>query len=151
MSESSQETIRNALKNASLSEAEISTWVINLRGYHDEETKRQQTRAAQLSDLSERHNLAVDNFTIAQEALKAEHQALARERAALAQEREALTRERQGFTREREQLHRTIEGLEGDFVTKLLIAFLGAGIALLLLTLTVQLGPLVVSWVTGLF
>ena len=139
------------MKNASLSEAEISTWVINLRGYHDEETKRQQTRAAQFADLSERHNLAVENFTIAQEALKAEHQMLRRERAALAQEREALTYERRRFTQEREQLHRTIEGFEGDFVTKLLIAFLGAGIALLLLTLTVRLVPLVVGWVRGLF
>ena len=139
------------MKNASLSEAEISTWVINLRGYHDEEAKRQQTRAAQLADLSERHNLAVENFTIAQEALKAEHQALRRERAALAQEREALAWERQRFTEEREQLHRTIEGLEGDFVTKLLIAFLGASIALSLFTLAVRLGPLVVRWVGGLF
>ena len=139
------------MKNASLTEAEISTWVINLRGYHDEEAKRQQTRTQELSDLSERHNLAVENFTIAQEALKAEHQALARERRALAEERAALSRERQAFTREREQLHRTIEGLEGDFVTKLLIAFLGATIALSLLTAVVRLGPLVVSWVRGLF
>ena len=139
------------MKNASLSEAEISTWVINLRGYHDEETKRQQLRAAQLADISERHNLAVENFTIAQEALKAEHQMLRRERAALTQEREALTYERQRFTQEREQLHQTIAGLEGDFTTKLLIAFLGAGIALLLLTLTVRLGPVVVRWVGGLF
>ena len=139
------------MKNASLSEAEISTWVINLRKYHEEETKRQSERAVQLSDVSERHNLAVENFSIAQETLKAEHQALAQERRALAEERAALVRERQAFTREREQLHRTIEGLEGDFVTKLLIAFLGAGIALSMLTLTVWLGPLVVSWMKGLF
>ena len=139
------------MKNASLTEAEISTWVINLRKYHDEETKRRGERAAGLDALSERHNLAVDNFTIAQEALKAEHQMLRRERAALAEEREALTYERQRFTQEREQLHQTIAGLEGDFVTKLLIAFLGASIALSLFTAVVRLGPLVVSWVTGLF
>ncbi len=139
------------MKNASLTEAEISTWVINLRKYHEEETKRQSERAEELAEVIEHHKLAVNNFTLAQKELKAEHQALTRERAALAQEREALARERQRFTNEREQLHRTIEGLEGDFVTKLLIAFLGAGIALVLLTLAVRLGPLVVKWVSGLF
>lgn len=139
------------MKNASLSEAEISTWVINLRKYHEEETKRQGERAEELAEVIEHHKLAVNNFTATQKALKAEHQALARERAALAQEREALARERQAFTREREQLHRTIAGLEGDFVTKLLIAFLGAGIALVLFTGAVRLGPLFVSWVSGLF
>ena len=138
------------MKNASLTEAEISTWVINLRKYHDEETKRQGERAEELAEVIEHHKLAVNNFTIAQQTLATEHQALARERVALTQEREALARERQRFTEEREQLHRTIEGLEGDFVTKLLIAFLGAGIALVLFTGAVRLGPLVVSWVEGL-
>ena len=95
--------------------------------------------------------MAVENLQTTQRMLEDAYQLVDEERAALTQEREALARERQGFTREREQLHRTIEGLEGDFVTKLLIAFLGAGIALLLLVGALRLGPLVVRWVSGLF
>ena len=139
------------MKNASLTEAEIAAWVTELRGYHQEETKRQQLRAEELSDLNERHDLAVENLQTTQRMLEDAYQLVDEERAALAQEREALARERQGFTREREQLHRTIKGLEGDFVTKLLIAFLGACIALLLLVGALRLGPLVVGWVGELF
>lgn len=95
----------------------------------------------------ERHTLAVNNFIIAQNELKAEHQALARERLALAQERTELARERQAFAAERGNLSRVIASLEPGVLVYLLLAFLGAMLAFVLLAGLQVLVPLFRGWV----
>lgn len=150
MSESMKELIEKSIKSAGTSELEISTWVTDLKTYHRQETRQQQVRLEELKRVTGLHDQAVDNFIIAQNALKAEHQALARERSALAQERSELARERQAFAAERGQLSRVIASLEPGVVVYLLLAFLGAMLALLLLIGLQMLLPLVRERVGGL-
>ena len=141
-----------------MTEAEIAAWVVDLRRYHDEETRRHQTRLEVQREQDEHYDLLVDNFNGACEVLEAEHRrvaeayaALTRERTAFAEERYALTRERQELATERAALAEMVDRVGSSFLEKLLLAFMGGVFTLVLLIFMQRVVPLLVRWVGGWF
>lgn len=146
-----KDIIESSIKNAGMSETEVAEWVVNLKSYHDEETKRREQREEDLAYQVEVHNLAVNNFKLAGEQLDAKAKALARLGVQLTKEREELRQVKQDLQRERQLLRETLKEFKPGRLTQFVVAFLAALSALVLFLVVLRLAPDVLRWIGALF